>query len=275
MLQEIAPHHYHPEYSPCAPREDDLVCVFDGRDALIRGDRYPTVREMRALGVTGEDLVYLFRVDETDFFLLWDVTDTVREGLTRTDINACRRMAEPYMTLVGATALHLHRWYRSHRFCGCCGAPAKHDVKERAMRCTACNALAFPVIAPAIVVAIRNGERILLTRYADRETPRYALIAGFIEIGETMEDTVVREAMEEVGLKIKNLRYQGNQPWGFSSNMMYGFWADVDGDDTIRMDRTELKEAVWMERENVPATPHAPDLTHTMMEMFRLGFDPK
>ena len=143
------------------------------------------------------------------------------------------------------------------------------------MRCTACNALAFPVIAPAIVVAIRNGDRILLTKYADRETPRYALVAGFIEIGETMEDTVVREAMEEVGLKIKNLRYQGNQPWGFSSNMMYGFWADVDGDDTIHMDRTELKEAVWMERENVPATPHAPDLTHTMMEMFRLGFDPK
>ena len=143
------------------------------------------------------------------------------------------------------------------------------------MRCTSCNALSFPVIAPAVIVAIRNGNRILLTKYADRETPRYALVAGFIEIGETMEDTVIREAMEEVGLKIKNLRYQGNQPWGFSSNMMYGYWADVDGDDTIRMDRNELKEAVWMERENVPATPNAPDLTHTMMEMFRLGFDPK
>ena len=143
------------------------------------------------------------------------------------------------------------------------------------MKCTGCGALAFPTVFPAIVVAIRNGDRIVLTKYADRETPRYALIAGFIEVGETVEDTVRREAMEEVGLRIKNIRYHGNQPWGFSSNLMIGFWADVDGDDTITMDRHELKEAIWMERENVPATPGAHDLTHTMMELFRLGLDPK
>ena len=276
MLQEIAPHQYHPEYRPdAAPHDGDLVCVFEGRGVLLRGDRYPTVAELRALGVTDEQLVYLFRVDDIAFYLLWEVTDAVREGLDQAPVDACRRMADPYMPLAGATALHLYRWYRSHRFCGCCGAPTVHDSKERAMKCTGCGALAFPAVFPAIVVAIRNGDRIVLTKYADRETPRYALIAGFIEVGETVEDTVRREAMEEVGLRIKNIRYHGNQPWGFSSNLMIGFWADVDGDDTITMDRHELKEAVWMERENVPATPGAHDLTHTMMELFRLGLDPK
>ncbi len=275
MLQEIAPHHYHPEYESRAPQEADLVCVFDGRDALIGEGRYPTVAEVRALGVTDDQLTYLFRVDDRVFYLLREVTDTVRAGLVRTDINACRRMAEPYMTLVGATALHLHRWYRAHRFCGACGAPAVHDKNERMMRCPVCGQMMFPQIMPAVVVAIRSGDRILLTKYADRETPRYALVAGFVEIGETLEDTAHREVMEEVGLKLKNLKYQGNQPWGFSNNQMFGFWADVEGDDTIHMDATELREAVWMDRENVPATPHAPDLTHTMMEMFRLGFDPR
>lgn len=276
MLQEIAPHQYHVTYTGAAPRDTDLVAVFDGRGVLLQQDRYPTVGELRQAGVTDADLVYLFRVDDIAFFLLWEVTDRVREQLIPAPIDACRRMPEPYMPLVGGTALHLYRWYRSHRFCGSCGAPAKHDTKERAMRCTACNALSFPVIAPAVVVAIRNGDNIVLTKYADRETPRYALVAGFIEVGETLEDTVRREAEEEVGLKIKNIRYFDNQPWGFANNLMLGFWADLDGeDDTITMDRTELREAVWMPRASVPETPNPHDLTHHMMELFRCGLDPK
>ncbi|MDR3767547.1 MAG: NAD(+) diphosphatase [Butyricicoccus sp.] len=275
MLQEIAPHVYHNEFCNPAPRETDLVTVFDGRNALLQDGKYPTVADMRALGVSDADLVYLFSVDDTAFFLLWEVTDAVRAGLQPGPVDACRTMEGPYMALAGSTALHLYRWYRANRFCGCCGAPNRRDDKERAMRCTKCNAIVYPTIAPAIVVAIRDGDRIVLTKYADRATPRYALIAGFIEIGETMEDTVRREAMEEVGLKIKNLRYHGNQPWGFSGTLMLGFWADLDGDDTITLDRQELKEGVWMHRDEVPETPNPLDLTHTMMELFRKGLDPK
>ena len=275
MLQEIAPHVYHNEFQNPKPRETDLVTVFDGRGALLDGGRYPTVTRMRKLGVSDEDLVYLFSIDDTAFFLLWEVTDAVRGGLEMDRVEACRTMEGPYMALAGATALHLYRWYRANQFCGCCGTPNQRDEKERAMRCPVCNAIAYPTIAPAIVVAIRDGDRIVLTKYADRATPRYALIAGFIEIGETMEDTVHREAMEEVGLKIKNLRYHGNQPWGFSGTLMLGFWADLDGDDTITLDRQELKEGVWVRREDVPETPNPLDLTHTMMELFRKGLDPK
>ena len=275
MLQEIAPHIYHNEYAHPAPRDTDLVTVFDGRGSLVRDGRFPTVAEVRALGAADGDLVYLFTIDDTAFFLLWEVTDGVRAGLTAAPVDACRSMEGVYMPLAGATALHLSRWYHNNRFCGCCGAPARRDDKERAMRCTACGSITYPTISPAIVVAIRDGDRIVLTKYADRETPRYALIAGFMEIGETMEDTVRREAMEEVGLRIKNLRFQGNQPWGFSGTLMLGFWADLDGDSTITLDRSELKEGVWVDRADVPETPGALDLTHTMMNMFRAGLDPR
>lgn len=275
MLQEIAPHVYHCEFRSPAPRDNDLVTIFDGRGVLLDGAGYPTVARLRALGVADDALVYLFAIDDTAYFLLWEVSDAVRQALTPDSNDACRRIADPYAPLAGATALHLSRWYRSNRFCGHCGAPTRRDEKERAMRCTACGAVVYPTIAPAIAVAIRDGDRIVLTKYADRETPRYALIAGFVEIGETLEDTVRREAMEEVGLRIKNIRYHGNQPWGFSSNLMLGFWADLDGDDTITLDRNELREAVWMDRVGVPATPNAHDLTHTMMELFRTGQDPR
>ncbi len=275
MLQEISPHVFHNQFQNPAPKDMDLVMVFDGKNALLDAGQYPTVGKMRTTGVTDEMLVYLFSIDETAFFLLWDVTEAVRDTLEKTDVNACQRMTGKYMPLAGATALHLWRWYRANQFCGCCGAPARRDTKERAMRCTACNAVVYPVISPAIVVAIRNGNKIVLTKYADRETPRYALIAGFVEIGETLEDTVRREAMEEVGLRIKNIRYHGNQPWGFSSTQMIGFWADLDGDETITLDRNELKEGVWMQREDVPESPNPHDLTHTMMELFRRGLDPK
>lgn len=275
MLQEIAPHIYHNEFQHPTPRDTDLVAVFDGRSALLNGNTYPTVQMLRTLGVPDSDLVFLFTIDDTAFFLLWEVTDTVRGALTAASVDTCRTMDGVYMPLAGATALHLSRWYKANRFCGCCGAPMKRDDKERAMRCTACNAVVYPTISPAIVVGIRNGDRIVLTKYADRETPRYALIAGFVEIGETLEETVRREAMEEVGLKIKNIRYHGNQPWGFSGAQMIGFWADLDGDDTITLDRNELREGVWMDRAGVPATPGALDLTHTMMELFRTGMDPR
>lgn len=276
MLQEIAPHHFHNEFQNPSPRESDRVAVFDGKETLLAPDGFPTVSALRGLGVTDRELVYLFAIDDTYYYLLWQVTDAVRQGLRPSPTTAFRTLQPSYLALAGATALHLSAWYRSQRFCGCCGAPTRRDDKERAMRCTACGALVYPRINPAIVVAVRNGDRLLLTHYADRVmTVRYALVAGFVEIGETMEETVRREVLEEVGLRIKNIRYHANQPWGFAGNLMVGFWADVDGDDTVTLDPAELNEGVWLRREDIPPAENPADLTHTMIELFRQGRDPR
>lgn len=276
MLQEIAPHIYSNAFQNPAPRATDSVVLFDGKHTLLSQGRFPTVEAVCRLAVPETDLVYIFSIDDTAFFLLWQVTDAVRSTFQAESTTVFRTLEPFYLRLAGATALHLSMWYRSNRFCGCCGAPNRRDTQERAMRCTACGSLVYPRINPAVVVALRHGDRLLLTHYADRPMlVRYALIAGFTEIGETMEDTVRREVLEEVGLHVKNIRYHGNQPWGFSGNLMVGFWADLEGDDTVTLDTRELNEGVWLRRSDIPPDQSPIDLTHTMIELFRRGEDPR
>ena len=276
MLQEIAPHVYHNEFRRPAPRPGDAVVILDGRETLLAQGGFPTVGELEKLGLPAEDLVYLFAIDDTAFFLPRQVPAAVRAALEPSPTSVFRTLEPAYLRLAGVTALHLAAWYGANRFCGACGAPNRLDDQERAMRCTACGAIVYPRINPAIVVAVRQGDRILLTRYADRPmTTRYALIAGFTEIGETMEDTVRREVLEEVGLRVKNVRYHASQPWGFAGNLMVGFWADLEGDGTVHLDTRELKEAVWLPRAEIPENRDPIDLTHTMIELFRRGEDPR
>ena len=119
------------------------------------------------------------------------------------------------------TAFHLYDWYRNNRFCGRCGTPVVPDPsrKERMLSCPHCGNHIYPKICPAIIVGVIDGERILLTKYTGRNNPNYALVAGFTEIGETAEETVMREVMEEVGVKVKNLHYYKTQPWGMASDL--------------------------------------------------------
>lgn len=277
MLQEIAPHIYQNAYHPVRPGETDPVVVFDGGQTLLTPEgRFPQVGELTALGANEEDLIYLFAVDHAPFFLLERAPEAVLQHLVRQPVSVFRTMEPFYLRLVGITALHLDRWYRSNRFCGCCGAPTRRDETERALRCTRCGAVVYPRINPAIVVLVRDGNRALVTHYADRPmVQRYALVAGFTEIGETLEETVRREVREEVGLDIRNIRYYASQPWGFAGNLMVGFWADLAGSGKITLDTAELNEAVWLRREDIPPTPNPIDLTHTMMELFRRGLDPQ
>ena len=104
------------------------------------------------------------------------------------------------------------------------------------MRCACCGNMVYPKIAPAVIVGVIYDNKILMTKYSDREYKKYALIAGFTEIGETAEETVRREVMEEVGLHVKNIRYYKSQPWALSGSLLAGFFCELDGDDTISRD---------------------------------------
>ena len=134
------------------------------------------------------------------------------------------RQAKPlYLAFAGITGFQLYNWYRSRKFCGVCGRPMVHDKRTYDALLSIVDRWNFRKSARAVIIGVTDGNRLLMSKYAGRDYKKYALIAGFAEIGETIEETVQREVMEEVGLKVKNLRYYKSQPWSFSDTLLFGF----------------------------------------------------
>ena len=185
-----------------------------------------------------------------------------------TSVRDLYRYEPSYVRFAAITALQLKNWYENNRYCGRCGQKMSPDDHERMLKCD-CGNIVYPKITPAIIAAVRNGSKILLTKYADREYKRYALIAGFSEVGETIEDTVRREVMEEVGLKVRDLRFYKSQPWPFSDSLLMGFFCDLDGSDEIRLDVNELSEARWVDREDLDIEFDGVSLTNEMIIRFK------
>ena len=139
------------------------------------------------------------------------------------------------------------------------------------LKCPSCGNSIYPKIAPAVIVGLIDGDRLLMTKYNGRAYKRYALIAGFTEIGETAEETVIREVREEVGLKAKNVRYYKSQPWGTEQDLLLGYFCDLDGDDTINLDEDELSTAEWVHRDDMDMKEDGFSLTREMMCAFQRG----
>ena len=220
-----------------------------------------------------DNLIYLFSVDDTAYFLWNGDTRLTAPGYDYRSMYKTRACHPKTAVLAAATGWHLSLWYRTNRFCGACGERTVHDEKERMLRCPSCGRLIFPVIAPAVIVGVTDGDRIILTTYAGREYKRYALIAGFTEIGESAEQTVRREVMEEVGISVKNITYYKSQPWGYDSNLLMGYFCQADipegSDDHLTIDRQELATGEWVKREDIPDYPEHLSLTHEMMMYFK------
>ena len=151
---------------------------------------------------------------------------------------------------IAGKAVLVSDWYISHQFCGRCGTPTKIDEKDMMLKCPQCGQVHYPRIAPAIIVAIRNGDKLLMAKHSYHENIRYALIAGFVEPGETIEEAVHREVLEEVGVKIKNLQYQRSQSWPFPNSLMLGFTAEYESGN-IKVDGDEILRAEWFKKDEI------------------------
>lgn len=279
MIQDIQPNIYRNEYKPVPPRPDSyvLICKDDKVFLRERGGSitFPTFSELENENEhIYKHYTYLFSIDEDTFYL---VNEAVYSGLSGYHMENPQifRTAKPqHMAFAGITGYQLAKWYESRRFCGRCGKPMKHDEAERMMRCEACGQMEYPKICPAVIIGVTDGNRILMSKYAGREYKKYALLAGFTEIGETVEDTVRREVMEEVGLKVKNIRFYKSQPWSFTDTLLMGFYCDLDGDDKITLDENELALAEWFEREEIPVQERNISLTNEMILYFKNGGKP-
>ncbi len=169
------------------------------------------------------------------------------------------------------TALHLGRWLLAHRYCGKCAAPLV--LRDGYLVCPQCGQEVYPTISPAVILGLTYQGKLLVTRYANRPYRGPALVAGYCEVGETVEQTCRREAFEETGLQVTTLTYYASQPWGLSGALLLGFFAEVASPEVSLLDG-ELSEAQWLEPEELPDPPDAAgalSLTATMIQAFRQG----
>lgn len=280
MIQDIEPKHLYNEWKKNAvPKKSSAVVQFRGQDLLCRIDdnglKFPSRAQFTE---PDEAFTYLFELDGREYYLLFDENERALDGYSYRNIGLFRTEKPQELAYAAVSAWHLCSWYRSARYCGRCGEKLVHDVNERMMRCPKCGNMIFPRINPSVIVAVTHGDYLLLTKYANRPgAQRTALVAGFTEFAESFEQTVRREVMEEVGLKVKDLRYYRCQPWGISGNIMMGYWCRLDGDDdTIHLDNFELADGAWVSREELREnyTGNGIALTSEMIAEFAAGRDP-
>jgi NAD+ diphosphatase len=161
--------------------------------------------------------------------------------------------------MAAGRAVQIVEWARTHRFCGRCATPTELSAGERGLKCPQCGLVAYPRVAPAMIVLVTRGEpgpdqEALLARGVNFPMPMYSCLAGFVEPGEDLEGAVVREVAEEVGVRVRNVSYRASQPWPFPHSLMIGFRADYESGDLV-LDETEIADANWYRRDEIPMIP--------------------
>lgn len=286
MIQDIFPSRFYVEYPPKAPQPDDLVLLFTKRGIGMKNETaFFSVSDLLPY-LPEEALLYLFRMGDASnndagnactysvFTCKSDAdTDRVLSQVPafRATLRHFRSLRPMASAFIGYTAHHLWSWYGGNRYCGACGSETRIAADERKVVCTHCGREVYPRINPSVIVAVTDGDRLLMTRYANRPVSWFVLVAGFIEIGESAEDTVRREVMEETGIRVKNIRYVGSQPWGIPGNLTLGYTCELDGSDQVQVDHEELAEAKWFNRSEVPVPDDDVSITSAMIHAFAQG----
>ncbi|MDJ0684078.1 MAG: NAD(+) diphosphatase [Alphaproteobacteria bacterium] len=223
---------------------------------MLRGD-HPILPQ-------AEHLVFLGMVEETAHFAA-DFSHLSAPPLEEAgefrDLRAFGQIIPHGTGSILAYARGLMHWHRRHLFCGVCGSPTVSDRAGHVRRCTNpdCGAQHFPRTDPAVIMLVHDGaDRVILGRQLNWPPGMHSVLAGFVEPGESMEDAVAREVFEEVGARVKNVRYHSSQPWPFPASLMIGFTAEAEV-GPITLDETEIESARWYSRDEVLASPE--DLT--------------
>ena len=266
MIQDIYPHVYNNAFEPgVKPSNDDIIFSFEEDQVLMKDEH----QFYHYHDISKESICYyLFSIDDIKFFL----ADLTSLNHIKVSFRTMRTFEDQMLGFAAITAWHLYRWIQDNKYCGKCGHPMDFDKKERAMRCPHCSNIVYPKISPAIIVGVTNDKgQILVTKYARGHYQSYALVAGYYEIGETIEETVKREVKEETGLDVTDIQYYKSQPWSFSSSLLFGFWCKAQGDQPIQMDENELRVARWADRDEEINTLDNASLTSEMIQYFKQG----
>lgn len=270
MINEIAPDIFNMSILTREKLElEDRVLCYKGNKILVKtGEGNLVIPSKGELGDFIDEGVFLGDLDG-ERWVIAEKDIEVPQGYSYITMSEVRQGSDKLSKWIIAVGFQLYRWMEDNKFCGRCGYAMELKNDERAVKCTSCRNIVFPKLSPAIIVAITKGDKLLMAKNKMHSGPYYSLIAGYVEAGETIEETVKREVMEEVGIEVKNIRYYKSQPWPFSSSLMLGFFAEYDGENEIKIDESELSHADWFDAKGLPEIPNLDSVAGEMIRIFR------
>lgn len=278
MIQDIDPTAIDTSYKDMRPKADSPVLLYRDKKLLLKkdvktGEPVPfVVQDWLDRGYELKDVSsrYLFSVHGKAYFWLDEkVADIEYVAIGRRELWRYGAAEERWAYVLG---MQLAEWYDSMRYCPRCAHKLLHAPKSRELVCENCTSIYYPRLNPAVIVAICAGNYILVTQYTRKQFKHSALVAGYVELGETIESACRREAKEEVGLELLDLRYVASQPWPFSSSLLSGFVAYIDEKVEPVLCDGELREAFWVHRSEAHKWVDGTEtLTHTLIDMFSKG----
>ena len=242
-----------------------VVSKNEAAGRLLHGDISPTMR------LAGEPVCF-GTWDGQPLIAAVVAKDTLLpESLVEEPFNALEDRLDDVLLTLGGLARQVLGWRRESAQCGRCGATMSDLGGNWGRRCTSCGNERFPAVHPCAIVLVRRGDEFLLARKAEWPAGRYSLVAGFLDLGESLEECAAREVLEETGIRIQNIRYVGSQHWPFPSQIMAGFVAEYAGGE-IRVDRTELEDARWFCRDVMPtALPGRRSIARWIIDRYALN----
>lgn len=273
MLHDIHPHQFYNQFEVVDTiMPNDIILHYKGNQLLLKDDNghytLPNRKDFEALPVTHS---FLFTLNQQRCFWVEEIGGDVPANCSFQDIGFLRNLPQKDVAWVGAVGSQLKEWYVQNRYCGKCGSPTQLKADERAIECTTCGHTVYPKISPAIIVAITCNDKILLAHNVNFPPNLYSLIAGYADVGESLEQTLRREIKEEVGIDVSNIRYYKSQPWPFSGSMMIGFIAEADDRQPIQPDQKEIEDAQWFQRGSLPFRPNIASIAGEMIDLFEKG----
>ncbi len=260
MHRESIYKNYKPAVTPDNERVDKAFWFsFCGNKMLVKMDKdncsIPYINSMQELNISAVRTQYLGILQGHPCYSAELLPDAkAPDEWTFIELRSLYGELDEDLYLLAGKAFQIVSWDQGHQFCGRCGSPTQEQPGERAKICPKCGFISYPQICPAVITAILKDDKILLAHAKAFKGNMYSLVAGFLEPGETLEECVKREIMEEVNLKVKNIRYFGSQPWPFPNSMMIGFIADYESGE-ITVDGEEISSAGWFGVDNLPELP--------------------
>ena len=243
-------------------QDDKLLVYLDGDTA-----RLPQGDDFAALGLPIKAQHYLGTAGATHYYAVELTKSNTPKDMSFKGLRDLFELIDEAHFQLGARAVQIVAWNRTHQFCSQCGTPTQAHPRDRARICPDCGLQFFPRLSPAIIVLVEKGGELLLARSPRFPPGRYSVLAGFVEPGETLEEAVAREVREEVDIQVDNIRYFSSQSWPFPNSLMLGFTASYAGGE-IGIDEDEIVDANWYSPDNLPELPPTISIARQLIDAF-------